>query len=39
MSAIFILRKEPPKKDKIIIFVKSHYFVMGASIDMNVGVF
>ena len=31
MSSIFILKKEPPKNDR--------YFVIGGSIDMNVGVF
>ena len=39
MSAIFILKKEPPKKHKFLIFLKGRYFVMGGSIDMNVGVF
>ena len=39
MSVIFILKKEPPKKHKFFIFLKSCYFEMGASIDMNVGVF
>ena len=38
-SAIFILKKELPKKHKLLIFWKSCYFVMGGSIDMNVGVF
>ena len=35
MSAIFILKKEPPKK---AVFT-GRYFVMGGPIDMNVGVF
>ena len=42
MSAIFILKKEPPKKKKkhkLLIFLKSRYFVTSGSIDMNVGVF
>ena len=39
MSAIFILKKEPPKKHKIFAFLKSRYFVMSGSIAMNVGVF
>ena len=39
MSAIFILKKDPPKKHKFFIFLKSRYFVMGASIDINVGLF
>ena len=39
MSAIFILKKEPPKKHKFLIFLKGRYFVMGGSIDMNVGGF
>ena len=38
MSAIFILKKEPPKK-QIFNILKDRYFVMGASINMNVGVF
>ena len=38
-SAIFILKKEPPKKHKVLIFLKGCYFVMGGSIGMNVGVF
>ena len=36
MSAIFILKKEPPKKQ--IFHFKGRYFVMGGSIDMTVGV-
>ena len=39
MSAIFILKKEPPKKYKFFIFLKSLYLVTGGSIDMNFGVF
>ena len=39
MSAIFILKKESPKKHKFFIFLKSRYFVVEGSIDMNVGVF
>ena len=39
LSTIFILKKEPLKKNKFFIFLKSRYFVMGASIDMNVGMF
>ena len=39
MSAIFILKKKSPKKHKFFIFLKNRHFVMGTSIDMNVGVF
>ena len=39
MSAIFILKKEPPKKHKFFIFLKGRYFIIGGPIDMNVGVF
>ena len=39
MSAIFILKKEPPKEHKFLIFLRGCYFVMGGSIDMNVGMF
>ena len=39
MSATFILKKEPSKKYKFLIFLKDRYFVMGASIDMSVGMF
>ena len=39
MSAIFILKKEPPKKHKFFIFLKGRYFVVGGPIDMNVEVF
>ena len=39
MPAIFILKKELPKKRKFLIFLKGRYFVMGGSINMNVGVF
>ena len=39
MSAILILKKEPPKKHKFLLFLKGWYFVMGGSIDMSVGVF
>ena len=39
MSAIFILKKEPPKKHKFFIFLKGCYFVMGGPINMTVGVF
>ena len=38
MSAIFMLKKEPPKKHKFFIYLKVCYFVMGAPIDMNVDV-
>ena len=38
MSTIFILKKEPPKKPQIFIFLKDYYFVIGGPIDMNVGV-
>ena len=38
MSAIFILKKEGPKKHKLFMFLKGRYFVMGGTIDMNVGV-
>ena len=39
MSAIFILKKESPKKNKFFIFLESRYFAMGDPIDMNVGMF
>ena len=39
MLAIFILKKEPPKKHKFFIFLKGLYFVMGGPNDMNFGVF
>ena len=39
MTAIFILKKEPPETHKLFIFFKDRYFVMGGPIDMNVGVF
>ena len=37
MSAVFTLKKEPPKKQ--IFHFKGVYFVMCGSIDMNVGMF
>ena len=39
MSASLILKKKPPKEHKFLIFLKGRYFVMGGSIDMNVGAF
>ena len=39
MSAIFILKKKPPKKHKFFMFLRGRYFVMGGPIDMNVDVF
>ena len=39
MSAIFILKNEPPKKHKLFMFLRGRYFVMGSPIDMNVDVF
>ena len=40
MSAIFILKEEPPKKNhKFFIFLKGCYFVIGGSININVEVF
>ena len=36
---LFILKKEPPKKHNFFIFLKSHCFVMGDPIDINVDVF
>ena len=39
MSAIFILKKEPPKKYNFFIFLKDLLFVMGDPIDINVDVF
>ena len=39
MSAIFILKKEPPKKHKFFILLKGRYFVMSGPNDMNVGLF
>ena len=38
MSAIFILKKELPKKHEFFIFLKDRYFVMGGPVDMNVNV-
>ena len=38
MSAIFILKKESPKKHKSFIFLKCRYFIMGGAVDMNVDV-
>ena len=34
MSAIIILKKEPPKKQIFSIFLKGHYFVLGGSLDV-----
>ena len=39
MSAIFILKKNPPKKHKFFISLKDSYFVMGDPIDMHVSMF
>ena len=39
MTTIFVLKKEPPKKTQLFLFLKDSYFVMGGPIDMNVGVF
>ena len=40
MSAIFLLKKQPPKKKhEVFIFLKGPYFAMGRSIDKNVGMF
>ena len=39
MSAIFILKKELPRKYKFFIFLKDRNFLVGGSIDRNVGVF
>ena len=39
MSAIFILKKQLPKKHKFFVFWKGHYFLMEGSIDIDVGVF
>ena len=38
MSAIFILKKESPKKHKSFIFLKCRYFIMGGAVDMNADV-
>ena len=38
MSTIFMFNNEPKKNNKILIFLKSRYFVMGDPIDMNVDV-
>ena len=38
MSAIFILKKEPPK-NKFFMFSRGRYFVMGGRVDMNADVF
>ena len=34
MSAVFIFEIKDAKKDKIFNFLKSHFFVMGAPMDM-----
>ena len=39
MSAIFILKKESPKKHKFFIFLKGRYFGLGGPVDMNLGMF
>ena len=39
MSAIYVLKKELPKKRKSFMFLWGRYFVMGGPIDMNVDVF
>ena len=39
MSAVFFFEEKATKKTQIFLFLKSRYFVMGASIDMNVGMF
>ena len=42
MSAIFPVKKEPPKERKFFKFLKGRYFVMSSPIDMtdmNVDVF
>ena len=39
ISEIFILNKRAVKKQKVFIFLKDHYFVMGGPIDMNLCVF
>ena len=39
MAAIFILKKNPPKKHKFLMFLRGRYFVMGCPVDMNLEVF
>ena len=40
MSAISILKKEPPKKTQVShFFLKGRYFIIGGPINVNVGVF
>ena len=39
MSAIFNLKKEPPKKKLFFMFLRGHYFVMGGPTDMNFDLF
>ena len=39
MSVIFLKKRSRQKKRKFFIFLKSPYFVMGGSIDMNICVF
>ena len=39
MSAIFILKKELPKKYTFFMFLRGRYFVMGGPVEMNVDVF
>ena len=39
MTAIFILKKKPPRKRKRFVFLKGRYFVIGGPNDMYVSVF
>ena len=39
MSAVFLLKTEPPKNHRFFIYLKGLYFVMGGSIDMSVDMF
>ena len=39
MSALFILKKEPPEKTQIFHFLEGRYFAMSHSVDMSITVF
>ena len=39
MLAIFILKRESPKKHKLFIFSKGRYFVKGGPVNMNANLF
>ena len=39
MSAIFFMKKEPPKRHNFFIYLKDRFFVMGGPYVMSFGVF